>query len=155
MFSSTLPILAQASSENSAAPAVAAGVGVVIVLVALTVGIAIYLVLALTMSKALKSLPAAAQKCNPIFPWLIIIPLAGLVFNIICLLQIPASFIAHFGENDAESKSAKTLGLVSAIALGCCIIPVLNLLAGPTYLICLILFLVKISALGKRAAAQA
>lgn len=101
---------------------------------------------------AIRSVPPQYRFIQPWVVWLMIIPVVGQVVAFLVAIQVPQSFRYYFGATGRPQPGdyGFGVGLTWAICNIAIIIPVLGTLAFIAGLVCLILFLVKITSL-KRA----
>jgi hypothetical protein len=115
--------------------------------VLIAIGIAVFVLY--LMYSALNAVPAEHRKMEPSHVWLLLIPLFNLVWIFFVVTRISESYQSLFysrGRTDI-GDAGRGVGLAYAICSVCSIIPCLGLFAALGGLICLILFLVKISGL--------
>jgi len=98
---------------------------------------------------AMRRLPKEKQLLPAWLCWLILIPIAGIVFNwIMEPFIIPKSFAANFPETDAvvqgKSRSLFGLGLAHVILMTVSIIPVIGFITGIASFIIWIIYWVKV-----------
>lgn len=123
-----------------------------IYLVALAIGVAIAIFVLYLLFSWQKRVPAAHRAIEPVMIWLLLIPCVNLVWNFFVFQRIPISFKRYFDSvgDTSVGDCGEKLGLYYSIAVICCMIPLLNFLAGPASLILLIMFLLKINELKKK-----
>ena len=78
--------------------------------------------------------------------WLLVIPLFNIVWNFFVYRAISESYESYFASQGRSEfgDCGKTIGLVYSICCCLCIIPFLNLLAGPAALILWIIYVIKL-----------
>ena len=137
-------------SNPESALALLTGSCLIFVLLLLAVGIAVAVFYILTMQKALTLAGERHQKMNPGLVWLMLIPLFNLVWHFFVVKNVSESIKAWAAENGKNVDDAGyTIGLVGCICNCCAVIPVVNMLAGPAALICLIIWWVKVAGFNK------
>ncbi len=102
----------------------------------------------LTLQKALNRCSPESRAMNPGMVWLMLIPLFNLVWHFMIVLNMAKSLGAEFRKRGIpeEAEPAQTLGLVMCISA---------LLCGPVYLVCWIIYWVKIAGYSARLAVPA
>lgn len=137
-------------SDSNALAAMLGGGCLIFVLIGLAIGIAIAVFYILTMQKALNLAGERHQKMNPNLVWLMLIPLFNLVWHFFVVKNVSESIKSWAAEHGKSVDDAGyTIGLVGCIANCCGLIPVVNLLAGPVGLVCLIIWWVKVAGFNK------
>ena len=117
----------------------------VVILVVIAIFLAIQAGVCYLISSMVKAIPAANRKVEPGSVWLMMIPCFNLYWAFPLYQRIAESFMSYFqaqGRTDV-GDCGKQLGLWAAICLACGVIPILNYVAGPAHLVCLIMLLVK------------
>lgn len=143
-------------SDSNALAAMLGGGCLFIGLLIAAVGIVIAIFYILTMQKALELTGERHQKMKPAMVWLMLIPLFNLVWHFFVVKNVSDSIKSWAAENGKNVDDAGyTIGLVTCIAQCCGFIPILNVLAGPVALVCLVIWWVKIAGFNKLMAAQA
>ena len=85
---------------------------------------------------------------NPPMTWLLLIPLFNIVWNFIVVLNMAKSLHNEFVKRNMtneEAEPGKMIGLAMCILPLLCMIPLVNFIAGPAYLVCFIMYWVKIA----------
>lgn len=142
--------------HNSDALTAMFGGCLIFVLLIIAVGIAIAVFYLLTMQKALTLAGERHQKMSPGLVWLMFIPLFNLVWHFFVVKNVSESIKSWAAENGQNVNDAGyTVGLVGCICNCLCIIPFINVLAGPAALICYIIWWVKVASFNKLMAGQA
>jgi divalent metal cation (Fe/Co/Zn/Cd) transporter len=142
--------------DSSALAAMLGGGCLLFVLVGLAIGIAIVVFYILTMQKALNLAGERHQKMQPGMVWLMLIPLFNLVWHFFVVKNVSESIKSWAAESGAKVDDAGyTIGLVGCIANCCGIIPIINILAGPAGLVCIIIWWVKVAGFNKLMAGRA
>ncbi|WP_257311064.1 hypothetical protein [Geothrix fuzhouensis] len=142
-------------SDSSALAAMLGGGCLIFILLGAAIGIAIAIFYILTMQKALNLAGERHQKMNPSMVWLMLIPLFNLVWHFFVVKNVSDSIKSWAAENGKSVDDAGyTIGLVTCIAQCCGLIPILNILAGPVGLVCLIIWWVKIAGFNKLMSGQ-
>lgn len=143
-------------SDSNALAAMLGGGCLIFVLLGLAIGITIAVFYILTMQKALNLAGERHQKMNPGMVWLMLIPLFNLVWHFFVVKNVSESIKSWAAENGKNVDDAGyTIGLIACIAQCCGLIPLINVLAGPVALVCLIMWWVKIAGFNKLMSAQA
>ncbi|WP_257306724.1 DUF4328 domain-containing protein [Geothrix campi] len=143
-------------SDSSALAALLGGGCLIFALLAAAIGIAVAIFYILTMQKALNLTGERHQKMNPSMVWLMLIPLFNLVWHFFVVKNVSESIKSWAAENGKNVDDAGyTIGLIACIAQCCGLIPLVNVLAGPVALVCLIIWWVKIAGFNKLMSAQA
>ena len=117
----------------------------------LVIGTAIQAVAAWFVSTALRRLPPEHQLMKPEQAWLLLIPIFNLFWNFVICTKAPRSFKSFYdsqGRTDV-GDCGYGVGLAYAICSVASAAPIVICLAGPASLVLLILFIVRIYALGK------
>jgi NADH:ubiquinone oxidoreductase subunit 5 (subunit L)/multisubunit Na+/H+ antiporter MnhA subunit len=140
--------------DSSAALSGAIGLFLLIIV---AVGIGITVLYILTLQKALSRCAPQNRTTSPESTWFLLIPLFNLVWPFILYPHISESLEREFRQRNLpiEPQPAKTLGMALAIFQACCIVPVLNILAGIGALVCFILYWIKISGYSNQLTAAA
>jgi hypothetical protein len=102
----------------------------------------------LTLQNALKKCDASVRQMEPGMVWLLLIPVFSLVWNFFVVTGIGKSMGAEFrrrGITCHEPYPAQSVGMAMAICQCCCIIPILNILAGLAGLVLWIVYWVKVA----------
>ncbi|MFN7959484.1 MAG: hypothetical protein U0P46_14310 [Holophagaceae bacterium] len=143
-------------ADSNALAAMLGGGCLVFILLMLVVGLAVGIFYILTMQKALNLAGPRHRKMEPGMVWLMLIPLFNLVWHFFVVKNVSESIKSWAAEQQQEvGDGGYTIGLVACIANCCSIIPVVNMLAGPTALICFIIWWVKIAGFNKLMAGKA
>lgn len=137
-------------SQSSALAAMLGGGCLIFVLLGLVIGITIAVFYILTMQKALNLAGERHQKMQPGMVWLMLIPLFNLVWHFFVVKNVSESIKSWAAESGAKVDDAGyTVGLIACIAQCCGIVPVVNILAGPVGLVCVIIWWVKVAGFNK------
>jgi hypothetical protein len=124
---------------------IAIGVMLTIMGVAILISLAISLVICFLLYSVQKRVPAEHREIEPGLVWLLLIPLFNIIWNFFVFLRIPESYQNYFraqGRVDT-GDCGRGVGLALAICGVCSMVPCVNYIAGPAYLVLLIIFLVK------------
>jgi divalent metal cation (Fe/Co/Zn/Cd) transporter len=120
------------------------------------IGIAVLVFYILTLQKALNLAGPRHQKMQPAMVWLMLIPLFNLVWHFFVVKNVSESIKSWATEKGAKVDDAGyTIGLVACIANACGLVPLVNLIAGPVGLVCMIIWWVKVAGFNKLMSAQA
>jgi len=143
-------------SQSNALAAMLGGGCLIFALLGLVIGIAIAVFYILTMQKALNLAGERHQKMQPGMVWLMLIPLFNLVWHFFVVKNVSESIKSWAAEKGAKVDDAGyTIGLIACIAQACGLVPVVNILAGPVGLVCLIIWWVKVAGFNKLMSAGA
>ncbi|MGA2660599.1 MAG: hypothetical protein ABSH34_24185 [Verrucomicrobiota bacterium] len=131
------------------------GTLLIVVLIACVIMLLPAIFYMLTLQKALDRCSPENQAMAPGLVWLLLIPLFNLVWHFIVVLNLAKSLGAQFQESgiSEEPNPGKTLGLVMCILACCSIIPLLGILCSLGYLVCWIMYWVKIAGFSSKLAA--
>lgn len=118
----------------------------------LTVVFVINVIVCFLMYKPLSKLPESFRPFNPGLVFLMLVPIANFVMPFLISISFTDGFKNYFGSIGDQSNGdcGKTIGLVWAIAAVCSMIPIVNYLAGPVALVCMIIFIVKLWSMGNK-----
>lgn len=143
-------------ADSNALAAMLGGGCLIFVLLIVAIGIAVGIFYILTMQKALNLAGERHRKMEPAMVWLMLIPLFNLVWHFFVVKNVSESIKSWATERQVNvGDGGYTIGLVACIANCCGIIPVINLIAGPTALVCFIIWWVKVAGFNKLMSAQA
>jgi hypothetical protein len=144
-----LPILAQVQSDQVNQQQAAKILGVLggVFCVFLVIGLVVMVFYLLTLQKALTRCSEPNRAMAPGMVWLMLIPLFNLVWHFFVVINMAKSLDAEFKQRGIaeEPMPGKTLGLAMCILACCSIIPLVNYLTSVGYLICWIIYWVKIA----------
>ena len=154
-----LTLFAQARKHDADAAA-AAGMSflmifVIVFLVAMAIGIAIAVFYCLTLSKALHEVRPENRDMEPGQVWLVLIPLFNLYWNFKIASDVPASLRREFRDRGMGSRGddfGANIGKWYAICNLCCLVPIVNNIAGLAVLVLWIMLWVRIAGYGKQLA---
>ena len=105
------------------------------------------------LSSCLASVPPEHRRMEPGMVWLMLVPLFNLVWMFFVYVRVPKSFASYFhsiGEHDV-GDAGEGLGIAIPILNLISSIPYVNCLTSPVALILLIVYLIKMNELKKRA----
>ncbi|MBK7294150.1 MAG: hypothetical protein IPI84_10365 [Holophagaceae bacterium] len=137
-------------ADSNALAAMLGGGCLIFVLLIAAVAIAVGVFYILTMQKALNLVGDRHRKMEPGMVWLMLIPLFNLVWHFFVVKNVSESIKSWAAEHQQNvGDGGYTIGLVACIANCCGIIPIVNLIAGPTSLVCFIIWWVKIAGFNK------
>jgi len=143
-------------SNSNALAAMLGGGCLVFVLLGLGIALAVVIFYILTMQKALNLAGPNHQKMQPAMVWLMLIPLFNLVWHFFVVKNVSESIKSWAAEKGVKVDDAGyTIGLVACIANACGLVPLVNFIAGPVGLVCLIIWWVKVAGFNKLMSAQA
>jgi hypothetical protein len=131
------------------------GLGIA-VLVAALVAFAIMLVpmifYILTLQKAINKCAPENQAMQPAMAWLMLVPCFNLIWHFFVVINMSKTLGAEFQKRGQaeDAEPGKKLGLVMCILACCGFIPVLGALCGLGYLICWILYWMKIAEFSRK-----
>jgi len=104
------------------------------------------------LSDALKALPPEHQKMSPSLVWLLMIPGLSVIWNFFVFIQVPQSYGSYLRSlGRPTDASLGTLGIVYAILSVLTLIPHVGGCTGLAAFVVLIIFLVKLGELKRRA----
>ncbi len=127
---------------------IAAGLGMMaIVLIIFAILLLPLIFYCLTLQKALNRVSRECRAMAPGMVWLLFIPLFNLVWQFFVVTNMAKSLGCEFQKRGIveEPTPGQTIGIVMCIVGCCCLVPFLNLLCAPAYLVCWILYWVKIA----------
>lgn len=142
--------------ENVNHPALAHGIGVASIGIVALIVFAILLIplicYVLTLQKALNRCSPENRAMEPGLIWLLLIPCVNLIWHFFVVLNMAKSLGAEFQKRGIaeEPEPGKMLGLVMCILACCGVIPIIGGLFGLAYLICWIIYWVKIAGYSKK-----
>jgi len=141
-------------SDSDALAAILGGSCLIALLVlAVVIGIMIFYIL--TMQKALKLAGDQHRKMEPGMVWLLLIPLFNLVWHFFVVKNVSESVKSWATANGKNVGDAGfNVGLVACIAHCCGVIPIVNVIAGPVGIVCIIIWWVKVAGFNKLMSAQ-
>ncbi len=102
----------------------------------------------LTLQRTLEAVSPENQKMPPGQVWMVFIPLFGIVWQFIMVNRIADSLKAEFQKRNVqvnEDRPGAGIGIAYCVLNCCCVVPILNILAIIGYLVCWIIYWVKIS----------
>src|SRR5580658_6568217 len=101
----------------------------------------------LTLQKALNRCAPENRAMGPGLVWLLFIPLFNLVWHFFVVINMAKSLGAEFQKRGIpeEPQPGKTMGLVMCILSCCSLIPFLGTIVAVGFLICWIIYWVKIA----------
>jgi hypothetical protein len=102
----------------------------------------------LTLERALKQCIPASRTMKPGKVWLLLIPIFGLVWQFVVVMNVAKSLgneFARLGVPSAESRPGQNTGLAACICNCCIFIPILGHLAGIAGLVLLLVYWGKIA----------
>ena len=139
------------------AGAMAGGIMMTAMLIGLAIGLIPLIFYCLTLQKALNRVSPENRAMQPGMVWLLLIPLFNIVWNFFVVLNMAKSLGAEFKKRNIaeEPEPGKGIGLTACILMCCTIIPVVGGLAGLGYLVCWIIYWVKIAGFSGKLAAPA
>jgi hypothetical protein len=86
-------------------------------------GLLMGIYVAFQLSSALSALPESARDLSPVMPWLMFVPVIGIVFLLLSLIKVPRSLSTYLNArgNSSHGDCGEKLGLWGAILtiLGC------------------------------------
>lgn len=145
-MTSALLTLALAQQNNDIPPEAAAAIGIIFILAAL-VGLAVGIFIIFLLYKAAQAIPQQHQQLSPGMVWLLLIPLFNIVWQFFVILKISGGYKSYFDSINRTDVGdcGKTIGLVAIICSLVSFIPLLGFLTGIASLVCMIIYLVKVS----------
>ena len=128
-------------------PSAFAGVMLIVAIVAIVVSLAILAFVCWLLMGCFERIPPAYRKMEPAMVWLLMIPCFNLVWNFFVYLRLTESYQAYFTANGKTDGGdyGRGLALAYCISSACCIVPLVNWIAGPASLVLLIIVLVKMT----------
>jgi hypothetical protein len=102
----------------------------------------------LTLQNALSKCDPSVRQMEPGMVWLLLIPLFNFIWIFFVVMGIGKSLGAELrrrGISSQEPYPAQSVGMAMAICKCCCIIPLLNLLAGLAYVVLWIMYWIKVA----------
>jgi len=135
------------------------GAGMAGLFVGMLIGFAIFLVpvifYLLTLQKALNRCSPENRAMAPGMVWLMLIPLFNLIWHFFVVINVAKSLGAEFQKRGIteEPKPGQTIGMIMCILAVCSIIPLLGILCSLGWLVCWILYWVKIAGFSGKIAA--
>lgn len=138
-------LLAQSGGGNGSGGVLVLLFGLIVFVVSLAIGIGILWLI----FDALSAVPEPYRKMTPGLVFLMLIPLFNLVWVFFVVNRVPASFKLYFEGigRPQPGDYGQAMGLTAAICMVVSIVPFIGFIAGLVFLVCIILFLVKITAL--------
>ena len=111
----------------------------------------------LTLYRALGRCAPENRTMDPGLAWLLLVPVVGLVWHFMVVLNISRSLKQEFSARGiaCEPEPGKSVGLTLCILSVCSIIPFVGPLAGLGALVCWIVYWARISSLSQRIALPA
>jgi len=111
----------------------------------------------LTLQKALNRCSPESRAMQPGMVWLMLIPLFNIIWHFLVVLNMAKSLGAEFKKRGMaeEDQPGKTIGLVACILACCGVIPVVNYFSGIAFLVCWIIYWVKIAGFSGKIAGPA
>ena len=143
----TLTILLSGHMPDPTAFLALGAVFIIIILGAFLVPLIFFII---TLQNALLAVSPHNRKMPPGNVWLLLIPIFHIVWLFIVVGNIADSYRSEFLERNitmAEQRPSYSIGLAAAILQACCVVPVVSILAGPGFLVCWIIYWVKVAAL--------
>jgi hypothetical protein len=137
-------------------PALAHGIGTATILIISLVVFAIMLIplifYILTLQKALNRCAPENRAMQPGLAWLLLIPCVNMVWHFFVVLNMAKSLGAEFQKRGIaeEPEPGKVLGLIMCVLMCCSIIPIIGGLFALGYLVCWIIYWVKIAGFSKK-----
>jgi len=106
----------------------------------------------LTLQKALNRCAPESRAMEPAMTWLLLVPCFGVIWHFFVVINMAKSLAAEFQKRGISEDPApgKTLGLVMCILVCFSWIPLLGVLCSLGYLVCWILYWVKIAGYSKK-----
>ena len=127
------------------------GVGLVAIFTIMLIAFAIALIplifYLLTLQKALNRCSPENRAMEPAMVWLMLIPLVNIIWNFFVVGNIAKSLDAEFKKRGIaeEPEPGKKIGMIMCILMCCTIIPILGGIAALGYLVCWIMYWIKIA----------
>lgn len=143
--------------EQSYADGAVAGAIIMVALGVLVVFLIPLIFYLLTLQKALNRCSPENRAMAPGLVWVMLIPVFGFIWHFIMVLNVAKSLGAEFQKRGIteDPKPGQQLGIVMCVLSCCSIIPLLNMLSSPAFLICWIIYWVKIAGYSAKLASPA
>jgi predicted membrane channel-forming protein YqfA (hemolysin III family) len=131
------------------------GVGLFVVIAALIVFVVMLVPMIfyiLTLQKAINKCAPENQAMQPAMAWLMLVPCFNLIWHFFVVLNMAKTLGAEFQKRGQaeDPEPGKKLGLIMCILACCGFIPLLGGLCGLGYLICWILYWLKIAEFSRK-----
>jgi type IV pilus assembly protein PilA len=107
-----------------------------------------YIFFLVSLSSALSKCSRTSRTMEPGLVWLMLVPVVGFVMQFLVVIALAKSLGNEFrarGIPNTEPEPGQSTGIAMCVCAVCGIVPLLNLLALPAYLILLIIYWAKIS----------
>lgn len=108
----------------------------------------LYIFYIASLFRALSKCSISSRTIQPGTVWLLLVPFANLVWHFFVVIGLANSLGNEFrarGTSNAEPEPGKSIGIAMCVCSACGIIPLVNLLALPAYLVLWIMYWAKIS----------
>jgi hypothetical protein len=131
------------------------GVMLVIYGIIIAIALAVFIFVLWFLSSALAAVPQQYRDMESARVWLLLIPLFNLIWMFLVTGRISSSYQRYFAAQGITTYGdcGAAIGMWCCICALLCFIPCVNIIAGPAFLILLIIFLVKISGMKKQVGA--
>jgi len=120
------------------------------------VGFCIFLIPAvfyiLTLQRALTKCSDQTRTMQPGMVWLLLVPLVSMIWSFFVVMALAKSLGAEFARRGIPMQDplpGQSIGLAMCISICCCMIPIVNLLAGVASLVLWIMYWIKIADFSK------
>jgi len=130
------------------------GIFAVIGLIVFLIFLVPFVFYVLTLQKALNRCAPENRAMEPTMIWLLLVPCFNIIWHFFVVLNMAKSLGKEFQKRGlaGDPEPGKKLGLVTCILPCCSIIPFVNMMTGPAYLVCWIMYWVKIADYSKKLA---
>lgn len=113
----------------------------------------VYILYITSLSRALSKCSESSRTMQPGMVWLLLVPLVGLVWQFFVVIGLADSLGNEFRAREvpnADPKPGKSVGIAMCVCAACGIVPLVNLLAFPAYIVLWIIYWVKIGEFSRR-----
>jgi len=133
---------------------VTTGVGLLVALAVVAVVLVVLILYLLTLQKALNRCSPESRAMSPGLVWLMLIPCFYLIWHFFVVINMAKSLGAEFKKRAiaADEKPGQTLGLIMCICNVLSCIPFVGCVALPAFVICFIMYWVKVAGWSKQLA---
>ena len=139
-------------------PSIAGGeLGIIAIAALVFIGISLVPLIfyCLTLQKTLNRCSPECRAMNPGLVWLMLIPFVNFVWHFFVVINVAKSLGSEFQKRGLaeDPKPGQTIGMVMCVLMCCSVIPVLGILCSLGFLVCWILYWVKIAGYSSKIAA--
>ena len=106
----------------------------------------------LTLQKALNRCAPESRAMEPAMVWLLLVPCFNVIWQFFVVINMSKSLAAEFQRRGIteEAEPGKKLGLIMCILLCCSVIPFLGIACDVGYIVCWIMYWIKIAGFSKK-----